>query len=75
MRRLGLLFILLGGYRAAAAEDFSQGIIDRAAAIKAAAAITRAQYPDADDVLVDDHIRIEYEADGTFVSWDDTYLK
>ena len=36
---------------------------------------TIAKYPDADDVLIDDFIQVEYQADGTAETWDDTAIK
>ena len=65
----------LAGLPACAAEDFSKGILDEGKALEAAAAVTREKYPNADYVLVDDFVRIQYRADGTFVRWDDTYQK
>ncbi len=43
--------------------------------VKYAAAATAEKYPDADDVLLDDFIQIEYQADGTSEMWDDTAVK
>ncbi len=58
-----------------ALPDFSQGLLDREAALKSAAEVTRDRYPNADDVLVDDHVWVRYNADGTYVTWDDWYVK
>lgn len=33
------------------------------------------KYPDSDEVLIDDFIQIEYQADGTSERWDDTAIK
>ena len=60
---------------AATTGDFKDGLLDRAAAIEAAKAVDRTRFPNADDVLVDDHILTRYEADGTSVMWDDWYVK
>ena len=49
--------------------------LDRAAVLQAAAEVTRESYPNADDVLVDDLIRVRYEADGTSLTTDETYFK
>ncbi|MFC1587836.1 DUF3857 domain-containing protein [Planctomycetota bacterium] len=56
-------------------EDFSEGLIDRGKAIEAAQSVTRRVYPNSDDVLVDYHIRIQYQCDGTSVTWSDAYYK
>ncbi|QBG47476.1 DUF3857 domain-containing protein [Verrucomicrobia bacterium S94] len=42
---------------------------------KLAADVTAEKYPDADEVLVDDVIEVEYQEDGTSDSWDDTAVK
>ena len=51
------------------------GMLDRAAVIQSAATVTAKQYPNADTVLVDEFIRVEYQADGTSETWDDEYVK
>jgi len=38
-------------------------------------AVTAEKYPDSDYVLIDDFIQIEYQADGTSETWDDTAVK
>jgi transglutaminase-like putative cysteine protease len=40
-----------------------------------AASATPEKYPDSDDVLLDDFIQTEYQADGTAETWDDTAIK
>ncbi len=60
---------------AASAEDFSSGLLDRAKVIEAAKGITPEKYPNSDDILVDDHIFVRYQRDGTAVIWDDTFNK
>jgi transglutaminase-like putative cysteine protease len=40
-----------------------------------ATAATIQKYPDSDEVLLDDFIQVEYQADGTSDSWDDTAVK
>jgi transglutaminase-like putative cysteine protease len=55
--------------------DYSKGILDRQAVMAEAVKATSEAYPNADDVLVDDHILVRYEADGRGVTWDDTYMK
>ncbi len=43
--------------------------------IAQASSATRETYPDADDVLIDDFIQVEYQTDGTAETWDDTAIK
>jgi len=56
-------------------EDYSRGLLNRDEVIEAAKGVTLAKYPNADDVLVDDYILVRYEADGTSVTVDDTFMK
>ncbi len=58
-----------------APEAAKPALMDRAATLAAAAEVTKAKYPDADDVLVDDFIFVRYEADGTSVTFDETWTK
>ena len=50
-------------------------LLDQAAVIASARAVTSQRFPDADRVLVDDHVFERYEKDGTSVAWDDEYSK
>jgi len=52
-----------------------QEFLDRGALQAAGSDITRAAFPDADDVLVDDYTRVVYEADGRAVTIGDTCVK
>jgi transglutaminase-like putative cysteine protease len=61
--------------RLAAMPDYSAGILDLSVVQKAAATVDLGRYPNADNVLIDDAIVIEYQADGTSVTVDDTCLK
>jgi transglutaminase-like putative cysteine protease len=70
-----LLVLFLLACRLGAMPDYTGGILDQAALQKAAAAVDLARYPNADDVLIDDAIVVEYQADGTSVTVDDTCLK
>jgi transglutaminase-like putative cysteine protease len=63
------------GAPSAAPEAAQPALLDRAAELAAAAEVTQAKYPDADDVLVDDFIFVRYEADGTSVTYDETWTK
>jgi transglutaminase-like putative cysteine protease len=58
-----------------APEAAKPALLDRVPALAAAAEVTKAKYPDADDVLVDDFIFARYEADGTSVTFDETWMK
>jgi len=70
-----ILFIILVAPAVRAQQTQAVPKLDRAAVIRAAAAVTRERYPNADDVLVDDLIRVRYEKDGTSITTDETYLK
>lgn len=59
----------------AAERDLSKGFIDRDVAIRAAGKVTKAKYPDADEVTVDRALKIRYKADGSYVQWAETYTK
>jgi len=48
---------------------------DPAAVIASAADVTAARYPDADSVIVDDRMHTRYEPDGSYVEWDDEWIK
>jgi transglutaminase-like putative cysteine protease len=43
--------------------------------LKRAQLATLEKYPDSDQVLIDDFIQVQYQADGTSETWDDTALK
>ena len=58
-----------------AEEDYSQGMVDRTAAMAAADAVTGTKYPDADQVIVESMRRVRYQADGTYVQWEEVWLK
>jgi hypothetical protein len=74
MRRF--LFLLLAvPFAFARADVAAPALLDRAAVLKSAAEISLKKYPDADTVLVDDVVRVTYQADGTDETWDDTYTK
>jgi hypothetical protein len=76
-RRLApwLLAFCVFALRLGAMPDYAAGILDLATVQTAAAAVDLARYPNADDVLIDDAIVVEYQADGTSVTVDDTCLK
>ena len=58
-----------------AADEQPGGMLDQTTVIQAAKTVTSKQYPNADSVLVDEFIRVKYEADGTSETWDDEYVK
>ena len=60
---------------AVAQETAAVGRLDAAAVIRAAAEVTREKYPNADEVLVDDLIRVRYEKDGASLTTDETWFK
>lgn len=70
-----VLMFLVPLFAVCAESKYDTGILDRAAVIKSADQVTTEKYPNADDVLIDDFIRVEYQADGTSVTWDDEYTK
>jgi len=55
--------------------DYSKGILDRSAVVNTSGLATVEIYPDADEVLLDDTMLIRYKADGTFLIWDDEFIK
>jgi transglutaminase-like putative cysteine protease len=57
------------------AEDYSKGILDKAAVMESAAAVTSAAYPDAEEVLLAGATRVAYNPDGTYVQWQEEYSK
>jgi len=50
-------------------------LLDHGQTLASAKQVTADQYPDADTVLVAEHVRSEYQADGSFVTLDDEYVK
>jgi len=59
----------------ACGQEYPEGILDRDAVIAAAQDVTPETFPNADAVLVDDHIIVQYNADGSASRWDDTVMK
>ncbi len=58
-----------------AAEPAPGFLLDAQTVIAAARAVTDTRFPDADRVLVDDHVLEVFEKDGTSIAWDDEYSK
>ena len=79
MKRFAICLLVAGlavfSRAAVLGADAEKGLVDRAAVIRSAKEVTRAKYPNADDVLVDDYILIRYRPDGTSVTLDDTFMK
>lgn len=76
MKTLRFFTVLWLASRAcAAASDTAPRLLDRAAALAAAAQVTIERYPDANEVLVDGLQRVVYEPDGTFEQWHEDYIK
>lgn len=75
LRWAGVVLAFAAGCCAGAVEPPHGALLDRKAVIEAAAGVTADAYPNADDVLVDEYIYCEYQADGTSSTWDDEYLK
>ncbi|HBF35413.1 TPA: hypothetical protein DDW35_12700, partial [Candidatus Sumerlaeota bacterium] len=76
--RVGFLCCLLSLFSFStgwAETDFSKGLLQVKELITTASKLTVDTCPNADEVLVDDYIRDEYNPDGTGVTWDDTLVK
>ncbi|MFA7173770.1 MAG: DUF3857 domain-containing protein [Kiritimatiellia bacterium] len=71
----GLILICVTFSRAVGQEPPAYFLLDIQRVIVAAQGITAQQFPDADQILVDDHVLEEYNKDGTSISWDDEYTK
>ena len=72
MFRTGLFFLaLLLTIAPLSAKEF----LTTDTLVRQGALITTAQYPDSDDVLLDDFIQVTYQADGSSEMWDDTAIK
>jgi len=72
---LTLAAILLTACLFGAENNSHQGFLSEDALRKTAAAVVAQNYPNADDVLLDDIIKVAYQADGTSLTWDDTAVK
>ena len=59
----------------AAALAAPAALLDHAQTLASANEVTAAKFPDADTVLVAEHVRSEYQADGSFMTLDDEYVK
>ena len=77
LRILSVLFVFCFVSRAAlhAAEPPAGFLLDTPSVTAIAKSVTAAQFPDADRVLVDDHVFERFEKDGTSIHWDDEYSK
>jgi transglutaminase-like putative cysteine protease len=70
-RSVLLVFTLLLFIPSLSAKEF----LNIGTLIEKAAAVTTEQYPDSDEVLIDNFIQVRYQPDGTSETWDDTALK
>jgi transglutaminase-like putative cysteine protease len=77
LRRFALLLALAAFAHIAVAAPIPVPKVELEAAevMAVAKGVTPKSYPNSDDVLVDDLIRVRYEKDGTSVTADDTWLK
>ena len=73
---LNCLFFSLMALGAFCASQPPQGfLLNVERVVESAKAVDAARFPDADRVLVDDHVLETYEKDGASVLWDDEYSK
>jgi len=56
-------------------QDFSNGIIDKEKVINSIDSVTKEKYPNADTVDINSYQWIKYNHDGTYVQWDESYIK
>ena len=76
MRTLVFLLSLATAFACSADRQPPAGFcVDATSAITAAASVTTARFPNADRVLVNNHVSEIVEKDGTSVHWDDEYTK
>ena len=75
VRSLVTLVALVLAVASAPAVETPEGLLDMKKVVAEARSVTRAKYPNANDVLVDDVIRMRYEPDGRSVTVDDTCVK
>ena len=71
-----LLTLCLAAHAALyAAEPPAGFLLDTQAVVSSAKTVTAVHFPDADRVLVDDHVFEIFEKNGTSIHWDDEYSK
>ena len=56
-------------------EDHKDGLLDLNELKRAGAEVTTTKYPNAEDVMINNHIIVQYEKDGTYIVVDDTCVK
>ncbi len=71
-RWMGVLALLMVP---ACGREYAAGVMDRDAIIAAGETVTAEAYPNSDTVVVDGHIIVRYNADGTGTRWQDTAIK
>ncbi len=74
LRETSWLIVFLAGF-SVFSDNAVPDFLDSAEVLKSAESVTREAYPNADEVLVDDYIVMDYRKDGTSVTYDDTFLK
>jgi len=73
---LQLLLVVLCITPAAPEEwDYSGGILDREEVLEKAARATREKYPEDFSLQLAGFMKFRYNADGTYISWYDSYIK
>ena len=72
-RRLFAVVVFLLGAVALAQEP--QVLLDRQEMLSASKEATRERFPNAEEVVVGQEIHVTYNADGTYVQWQEEYLK
>lgn len=79
MRALGLILAILALQAASrpapGADDFSHGMLERAAALSVAREVSSEGYPDAEEVLIAAKLHVRYNRDATYTQWHEEYVK
>jgi len=70
-----ILFVSITLCVKAAQEPPAGFLLDQQAVIKSAQEMTHSKHPNANQILVDDHVLEEFQKDGTSSYWDDEYTK
>ena len=71
-------FLIAGGLQCIAADETGfprRVILDRETVVTAGHAVTADAYPNASDIVLDEHVLTRYESDGSSLTWDDEYIK
>lgn len=73
--RLAVFTALIFSSHLISAENSSGGLLDFQDVFEKSKLCTIETYPNSDEVLVDDYIKVTYNSDGTGETWDDTIFK